>query len=566
MRKLLVLIPFLIHSCCGGVYAQSFIQKQEISAYNLLENAGFENGVAKHTVAVECGLGTKPYGYGTRSLSCTGVASAKTLAEQTVTISNHTPYIGATFKVSAHVIANTSIVQVCALFDGNEQGCLNVAASASVNAEGYREYAIPVQIPWDQSSSFTVGYRIKTTSTTTTAIAADATYVGPFKGFVGVMPPTTNTTAYTPTITGAGTPTNVDFVWWQDGDKVGIQGRFTSGTSTGVTLSVSLPNGYTYKGVGGLGKMVGTAARSAGASTYVKDHRVLMNGNNMVFSIIEATGGTDPASPQLGNAIFGGSGQTFYVNALVPVNELSANSTVSLVGLVPSETIFSAKVDSSGNVTGQNVTFLQTPCSISDTSRFTCQYVSGFWGGNTPNCDANPSADSSGVSISAAVDQPNSNTTQLQVRTLSGGSKSAQQWSVKCQRQGADYTRAMNSPTNIPYNMSGTYTPTLTNQTNVAASTAIVSSFIRIGAIVTVTGSVTIDPTSTGATAIRMTLPVARANFASANDAWGIGSSDTYTQGGKFAAVSGAQVVEYTFAAANAASVTHGFHFSYLMY
>lgn len=56
---------------------------------------------------------------------------------------------------------------------------------------------------------------------------------------------------------------------------------------------------------------------------------------------------------------------------------------------------------------------------------------------------------------------------------------------------------------------SGTYTPTLTDTTNIASSTAFQCQYIRVGNVVTVSGRVTIDPTSSGTlTELSMTLPV----------------------------------------------------------
>jgi hypothetical protein len=60
---------------------------------------------------------------------------------------------------------------------------------------------------------------------------------------------------------------------------------------------------------------------------------------------------------------------------------------------------------------------------------------------------------------------------------------------------------------------SGTYTPTLTNTTNVAASTAATCQYMRVGAVVTVSGAVRIDPTATGNTILGMSLPIASPGF-----------------------------------------------------
>lgn len=60
---------------------------------------------------------------------------------------------------------------------------------------------------------------------------------------------------------------------------------------------------------------------------------------------------------------------------------------------------------------------------------------------------------------------------------------------------------------------SGTYTPTLTNVTNVTASTAYQCQYVRLGSIVTVSGKVDVDPTGAGAVQLGISLPVA-SNFA----------------------------------------------------
>lgn len=68
---------------------------------------------------------------------------------------------------------------------------------------------------------------------------------------------------------------------------------------------------------------------------------------------------------------------------------------------------------------------------------------------------------------------------------------------------------------------SGTYTPTLTNTTNVAASTAQVCQYMRVGNVVTVSGRVDIDPTTASiATALNMSLPIA-SNFGASTDLGG---------------------------------------------
>ncbi len=65
-----------------------------------------------------------------------------------------------------------------------------------------------------------------------------------------------------------------------------------------------------------------------------------------------------------------------------------------------------------------------------------------------------------------------------------------------------------------------TYTPTLTHSVNVAASTAYVCQYLRVGAVVTVSGQVDIDPTVGGDTQLGLSLPIA-SNLASATQCAG---------------------------------------------
>ena len=71
---------------------------------------------------------------------------------------------------------------------------------------------------------------------------------------------------------------------------------------------------------------------------------------------------------------------------------------------------------------------------------------------------------------------------------------------------------------------SGTYTPTLFNTTNVAASTSYQAQYMRVGNVVTVSGRVDVDPTAAGAVLLGMSLPVA-SNFGAVSDCAGVAYS-----------------------------------------
>jgi hypothetical protein len=88
-------------------------------------------------------------------------------------------------------------------------------------------------------------------------------------------------------------------------------------------------------------------------------------------------------------------------------------------------------------------------------------------------------------------------------------------------------TAGIDVPTsNLGMVNSGAYTPSLTNGTNMAASTAYPLQYLRVGNTVVVGGYVGIDATSAGATytAMRMSLPIA-SNFTSSTDGGGSGTS-----------------------------------------
>ena len=69
---------------------------------------------------------------------------------------------------------------------------------------------------------------------------------------------------------------------------------------------------------------------------------------------------------------------------------------------------------------------------------------------------------------------------------------------------------------------SGTYTPTLTPVANVAASTAYVTQYIRVGNMVVVAGKVALDPTlAATATQLGISLPIA-SNLGADSDCGGV--------------------------------------------
>ena len=114
---------------------------------------------------------------------------------------------------------------------------------------------------------------------------------------------------------------------------------------------------------------------------------------------------------------------------------------------------------------------------------------------------------------------------------------------------------------------SGTYTPTLTNTTNVASSTASANQYMRVGNVVTVSGVVIIDPTTAATNSVlNMSLPIASALTAS-RQLGGTGCSISTTKyGDNVLAIFGDATndrAEFRFNPTGAASETYIFSFTY---
>lgn len=111
---------------------------------------------------------------------------------------------------------------------------------------------------------------------------------------------------------------------------------------------------------------------------------------------------------------------------------------------------------------------------------------------------------------------------------------------------------------------SGRYTPTLTNTTNVAASTAFELGYYRIGAAVHVFGKVDVDPTASGAsTEIQMTLPIA-SNFGVNGQLAGVGLDGALSPVTIIADTT-SDLARFLYTSSGTANTTIFFEFSYMV-
>lgn len=112
----------------------------------------------------------------------------------------------------------------------------------------------------------------------------------------------------------------------------------------------------------------------------------------------------------------------------------------------------------------------------------------------------------------------------------------------------------------------GVYTPTLTNTTNVGASTAYECQWLRMGTSIVVSGKVDITPTAAAPTAtlLGISLPL-DSNIAAEQDCMGVGNCYTVAaaQGGAIVGDAANNRASYRFAAISNAAHSHGFIFLY---
>lgn len=131
------------------------------------------------------------------------------------------------------------------------------------------------------------------------------------------LPDTSEWTSYTPTFTGFGSPTNVEFIYRYSQGTIEIQGRSQAGTVTATTAEVSLPSGFTVSSDVPGTSVVGQYAR-ANAATQGMNVLATADDAFVEFGIQSAVQGG--LVVRLGSEMVGG-GEAWSFFATIPVNE-----------------------------------------------------------------------------------------------------------------------------------------------------------------------------------------------------------------------------------------------------
>lgn len=199
--------------------------------------------------------------------------------------------------------------------------------------------------------------------------------------------------------------------------------------------------------------------------------------------------------------------------------------------------------------------------------------VSGDNLGNISFCGSDGSVFNAGVAILAEADGTwtgSSTPARVEFYTIPAGATSGIVAITLTSGQGLLIARtAVTSPVANDGNVfSGTYTPTLTNTTNIAASTAFACQYIRVGNVVTVSGRLNIDPTTSGAASeLGISLPIA-SNFSATTQCGGVGAIQTTTTEVSTGGIAGDVTndrAQFRFVAGGTAARDYGFTFTYLV-
>jgi len=132
-------------------------------------------------------------------------------------------------------------------------------------------------------------------------------------------------TSYTPTFTGFGTPTNINFKWRRVGSSMEIKGTFTSGVATGVEARISIPEGYITTSNTPTLELVGSLGRSSATGAY--RYGILNEQSKSYVTIGVDSGSTSILSKALATSVASSTNiLSFY--ASIPISGWSASTNL----------------------------------------------------------------------------------------------------------------------------------------------------------------------------------------------------------------------------------------------
>lgn len=275
----------------------------------------------------------------------------------------------------------------------------------------------------------------------------DSVYAGEATNIINQVV-VTDEQSYTPVSPqGLGTLSSVDLKYWRVGSKLYVRGTFTTGTVTGSEARLDLPLGLTTKADTITNTIVGKFGRGSAQTAHGGFVLKQNNVNYVLFSAASVFGGTssNSLSPEVGTNIFTNT-EKVSVDFAVEINGWSTTQSSIVQQCIQDgscENTFSVKSTNGGVTSDEGQNWVNGNAVVSDTSLFTFTLTAGFFGAD-PKCWADLEADASGASMSANVVSDTSTT--VVVRTLSGGAKSAQPFTLYCTRGSTDYKPRFAAP------------------------------------------------------------------------------------------------------------------------
>jgi len=265
-------------------------------------------------------------------------------------------YNGSDISVFAYDVTGTVILPVKALNYTDGQGTTSILSGGSI-----QKFAVKTG---DATGTVRLSLHIESDSVTGSAwdLVVDRVSFSPqdpiVVGNIG------GETAYTPTFTGFGTPSSVNFWYRQVGDRLEIRGNFVTGTTTATPGLISLPSGFTIDtarinttaDVETFG--VGTQPTGGGASNWVADSTAqkvtaFFDGTNVDSFEISNQGATDTNNSRLANALWAAGERMIFSSISIPIANASSNLAVGTAGTFKISKLLSTRVTATPTKLGE---------------------------------------------------------------------------------------------------------------------------------------------------------------------------------------------------------------------
>lgn len=249
------------------------------------------------------------------------------------------------YKTSAAYATGDIRMQV---YDVDGSAILNVTSlsnsDGSLNASSDTTLYTGVFYPNPSNDDYRIAFHITSTNASAWDLDIIDLKVGPDSPVPGAI--ITEEQSYTPTFTGLGTVTNINFKWRRIGSKVQIRGKFTTGTRTATEARISLPSGLTSSSAIPTVQSAGTMNYGATTTT---TYMVLTEPSVTYMTLGYNSAASGSFDKALGNAIFANSVNIGFL-AEVPIEGWTASAALSTTEAMLQTAKFKATKNGTQNI------------------------------------------------------------------------------------------------------------------------------------------------------------------------------------------------------------------------